>query len=222
MMITRYLIRIVILACILSLPTHGVLWPEAWIFLVLIGICSVAFGTWLKNTDPDLYAERQKTPLSLHQKPTDLLIMISITVAIIAWFILIVEDVRYYHWSYMPVPIEILGAFFIINAFVGWMGVMRANTFGITSIRLQPERGHVVISHGPYAVVRHPMYSYIILFMIGSSLLLGSWWGVAGLIVLFILLALRIRGEEALLKEGLPGYQEYTEKVRYRLIPWVW
>jgi len=79
-----------------------------------------------------------------------------------------------------------------------------------------------VASTGPYAVVRHPMYACALLFFIGTPLLLGSLWGLLGLVVFVPLLAARALGEEAVLLEGLPGYRDYAAKVRFRLLPGVW
>jgi protein-S-isoprenylcysteine O-methyltransferase Ste14 len=100
--------------------------------------------------------------------------------------------------------------------------VLRANSFAATTIRLQAERGQTVITTGPYAVMRHPMYGYAILFMIGVPLLLGSLWGLAGLALFLPLLAARTLGEERLLRTGLAGYEDYMKKVRFRLVPGIW
>jgi protein-S-isoprenylcysteine O-methyltransferase Ste14 len=89
-------------------------------------------------------------------------------------------------------------------------------------VRVQSERGQIVASNGPYAIVRHPMYSFALLLMIGTPLLLGAWWGLVGSLVAILLLAARTLGEEDVLLKGLPGYREYTKKVRFRLLPWIW
>ena len=89
-------------------------------------------------------------------------------------------------------------------------------------VKLQAERAQHVISTGPYAYVRHPMYSGMALFFTGVPLLLGSWWGLAMMPLLLALLAVRIPIEERTLREGLPGYTDYTARVRYRLIPGIW
>jgi protein-S-isoprenylcysteine O-methyltransferase Ste14 len=96
------------------------------------------------------------------------------------------------------------------------------NTFAAAVVKVQSERGHHVISSGPYAFVRHPMYSAAVLFMVGTALLLGSWWGTAISPVFAILFAVRIRIEERTLTTGLPGYADYAARVRYRLLPGVW
>jgi protein-S-isoprenylcysteine O-methyltransferase Ste14 len=102
------------------------------------------------------------------------------------------------------------------------VGVLRANSFTAVTVRLQEERGQTVHSTGPYAVVRHPMYAYAALLLIGAPLLLGSLWGLLGVIVAMPLMAARALGEEAVLMDGPPGYREYVAKVRFRLLPGVW
>lgn len=92
----------------------------------------------------------------------------------------------------------------------------------MTTIRLQPERGQTVIRTGPYAIVRHPMYADTVLLLVGVPLLLGSLWGLLGVVVIMPLLALRAVGEEAILMDGLPGYRDYARDVRFRLLPGVW
>src|SRR6266852_134423 len=94
--------------------------------------------------------------------------------------------------------------------------------FAIPVIRLQTERGHRVVSTGPYAWVRHPMYSGTVLFFVGAPMLLGSWWGVAIAPLFVVLFAIRAGIEERALIAGLPGYADYTARVRYRLVPGLW
>ena len=100
--------------------------------------------------------------------------------------------------------------------------VLRANSFATTTIRLQAERGQTVVTTGPYAVVRHPLYASTLLFLIGAPLLLGSFWGLAGLVLFLPLLAIRALGEETLLLQGLPGYADYARRVKFRLAPGLW
>ena len=100
--------------------------------------------------------------------------------------------------------------------------VLRENSFAVTSVRLQPERGQSLISTGPYAIVRHPMRAFAIAAFIGTPLMLASFWGLLRMLVLMPLLALRALGEEATLASGLPEYREYTAEVRFRLLPGLW
>jgi protein-S-isoprenylcysteine O-methyltransferase Ste14 len=89
-------------------------------------------------------------------------------------------------------------------------------------VKIQKDRGHTVITTGPYRHVRHPMYAGALLFMVGTSLLLGSWWGLAVVPIQAVVLAIRIGVEEKALRAGLDGYDDYARRVRYRLVPRIW
>ncbi|MHB8544003.1 MAG: isoprenylcysteine carboxylmethyltransferase family protein, partial [Leptospirales bacterium] len=155
-------------------------------------------------------------------RPRDRLVMVSIGLFLCAWLVFIGLDARRFSWSHVPLWAQVIGAALIIGAFYGWVGVLRANSFAAITVRLQAERGQTVIATGPYAVVRHPMYAYVILLLIGTPLLLGSLWSLLGVPLVIWLMAARALGEEALLMDGLPGYREYSAKVRFRLLPGVW
>jgi protein-S-isoprenylcysteine O-methyltransferase Ste14 len=106
------------------------------------------------------------------------------------------------------------------TGFILW--VMRENSFAAPVVKVQAERGHRVIDTGPYAWVRHPMYSGTLLFFVGTPLMLGSWWGVAMAPLFFVLFAIRAGIEERTLLAGLSGYADYVARVRYRLVPGIW
>src|SRR4029078_8675303 len=122
----------------------------------------------------------------------------------------------------VPLLLQALGlAMYLLSiAFIMW--VFRENSFAAPVVKVQAERHHRVVSSGPYAVVRHPMYSGIMLFFVGVPLLLGSWWGVAIAPLFAVLFGIRARIEERALVEGLPGYADYAERGRYRLVPGLW
>jgi protein-S-isoprenylcysteine O-methyltransferase Ste14 len=125
-------------------------------------------------------------------------------------------------FSDMSIALQMLGlALFLLSTlFILW--VFRENSFAAPVVKLQAERAQRVVSTGPYAHVRHPMYSGMILFFAGVPLLLGSWWGLVMVPLFIALFAIRIRIEERTLREGLPGYSDYVRRVRYRLLPGVW
>jgi protein-S-isoprenylcysteine O-methyltransferase Ste14 len=220
--IAQNLASIGILGLLLFIPAGTLAWPQAWVFLALFDGCTVVFGLWLRKIDPALVAERMKSPIRADQKPRDRAVMGAILLGFGAWLVFIALDARRFGWSHVPLWAQIVGAALIVAAFYAWTGVMWANSFASTAIRLQPERGQTVISTGPYAVVRHPMYAYALFLMIGAPLLLGSLWGLMGVVLLMPLLVVRILGEEAMLMNGLPGYREYAARVRFRLLPRVW
>jgi protein-S-isoprenylcysteine O-methyltransferase Ste14 len=221
-LIIRSVLGVLALALVIFLPAGTLDWPQAWIFLAIFILCSTVIGVWLLRTDPDLLAARMASPMSRDQRPRDRAIILAIMVLYFASFIFMGLDARRFGWSHVPVWLEAIGAVLIVISFWGNVAVMRANSFAAVNVRVQPERGQTVASTGPYAVVRHPMYAYVLPLLIGTPLLLGSAWGLLWLLPLLGLLAARIIGEEAVLIEGLPGYRDYAMRVRYRLIPGIW
>ncbi len=220
--ITQNLLTNAVLCLLLFLPAGSLAWPQAWIFLVIFNVCGQAIGIWLRRTNPGLLAERMRSPLGGDQRPRDRAIMLALSLFFCVWIAFLGLDAHRFGWSHVPPWAEVIGALLIVAAFWGWVGVLRANSFASVTIRVQQERGQTVISTGPYAVVRHPMYAYALLLLIGTPLLLGSLWGLLGAPLAMPLLAARVLGEEDLLMQGLPGYREYAARVRFRLLPGVW
>ena len=221
-MIVRSVLGGVFLGLVLFLPAGTLAWPQGWIFMALFMGCSAAIGIWLRRADPDLLAERMKSPMSADQKLSDRIVMGAIMIVFWGWLVLAALDAKRFGWSHVPLWLEVMGALLILIAFYGWVTVLRANSFAAVNIRLQAERKQTVISSGPYAVVRHPMYSYALLMMVGSALLLGSLWSLTCVAALTLLMAARALGEEKMLLDGLEGYRDYAAKVRFRLVPGMW
>jgi len=139
----------------------------------------------------------------------------------LSWFLVIGFDERM-HASHVPTALQAMGLAMLLGSAGFIMWVMHENSFAVPVVKLQTERDHRVVSTGPYAWVRHPMYSGSVLFFAGAPLLLGSWWGVAMLPLFTALFAIRTRIEERALIAGLPGYADYAARVRYRLLPGLW
>ena len=196
-------------------------WPSAWVFLATCALLGPLCGWWLYRVDPALLAERLRPVLQKDQPAADKAFMIVFVIAMLAWLAAMGLD-RRTQFSDMPVAFQALGLvlFVLSTLFILW--VFRENSFAAPVVKLQADRAQRVVSTGPYAHVRHPMYSGMILFFAGVPLLLGSWWGLAMEPLFLALLAVRIRIEERTLREGLPGYADYAMRVRYRLLPGVW
>ena len=196
-------------------------WPAAWVFLITSAVLGPLCGWWLYRIDPALLAERLKPVIQKDQPAADKAFIVTFVLAMLAWLVLIGLDRRYLS-SDMPVALQALGLalYLLSTVFILW--VFRENSFAAPVVKLQSERAQHAVSTGPYAYVRHPMYSGVILFFTAVPLLLGSWWGVAFVPLLFLLLAIRIRIEERTLIQGLPGYADYALRVRHRLLPGVW
>ncbi|OKO86911.1 isoprenylcysteine carboxyl methyltransferase [Bradyrhizobium sp. NAS80.1] len=196
-------------------------WPSAWVLLATSALLGPVCGWWLYRIDPALLAERLRPVLQRDQPAADKVFMTVFVVAILAWLAAMGLD-RRNQFSDMPVALQALGfvMFLLSTLFILW--VFRENSFAAPVVKLQADRAQRVISTGPYAHVRHPMYSGMILFFAGVPLLLGSWWGLPMMPIFVALFAIRIRIEERTLREGLPGYPDYVTRVRYRLLPGVW
>ncbi|MBB4375980.1 Protein-S-isoprenylcysteine O-methyltransferase Ste14 [Bradyrhizobium sp. Rc3b] len=196
-------------------------WPSAWVFLATCTLLGPLCGWWLYRIDPALLAERLRPVLQKDQPAADKLFMSVFVVAMLAWLVLIGVD-RRLQSSDMPVALQAFGLALFLASTLFTMWVFRENSFAAPVVKLQAERAQRVISTGPYAHVRHPMYSGMVLFFAGVPLLLGSWWGLVMVPILVLLFAIRIGIEERTLRDGLAGYADYAERVRYRLMPGVW
>jgi protein-S-isoprenylcysteine O-methyltransferase Ste14 len=221
-MTVQTLISTAVLGLLLFLPAGTLAWPQGWMFIILFVGGGQATGLWLLKTDPDLLAARMTSPFSGNQKGSDRAVMVAIFVVFMAWLVFMPLDAQRWSWSHTPLWAQLSGGLLVVVAFLGWATVLKANSFASTQIRVQKERGQKVISTGPYAIVRHPMYAYLLPMLVGTPLLLGSLWGLLGTVLVLPLLAARALGEEAMLFDGLPGYREYATRVRYRLVPGVW
>jgi protein-S-isoprenylcysteine O-methyltransferase Ste14 len=220
-LLLQNLIWIVAMGALLFVPAGTLHWPAAWLFLATIAILGMTGGLWLAKTDPALLAERMRPMMQNDQPAADKKFMLAFGVVALVWFLAIGLD-RRYHASHVPLALQVLGWLMLLFSMGFIMWVMRENSFAAPVVKLQTERGHRVVSTGPYAWVRHPMYSGTIPFFAGASLLLGSWWGLAISPLFILLFAIRARIEERALIAGLPGYADYTAKVRYRLVPGLW
>ncbi len=196
-------------------------WTEAWFMLVMVGVLSVGTGLWLAWRDPALLRSRLSSPFSADQAEGDRRLITAIGIGFLAWMVLIGLD-RRFRWSAVPALVEAVGAVVLLAGFAGVLWTFAANSYAAPQIRLQGERGQTVVDTGPYALVRHPMYSAAALYLVGMAMLLGSWWGLAGAAGLIVSFGLRALGEERLLRSGLEGYEAYSKRVRYRLLPGVW
>jgi protein-S-isoprenylcysteine O-methyltransferase Ste14 len=220
-LVLQNLIWIVAMGALLLVPAGTLHWPEAWVFLGTIAVFGLTGGLWLAKTDPALLAERLRPMMQHNQPAADKKFMLAFGFVALTWFLAIGLDHRY-HASDVPLALPALGWIMLVlsTGFIMW--VMRENSFAAPVVKLQTERGHRVVSTGPYAWVRHPMYSGTVLFFIGAPLLLGSWWGLAMSPLFILLFAVRAGIEERALLAGLPGYADYAARVRYRLVPGLW
>jgi protein-S-isoprenylcysteine O-methyltransferase Ste14 len=224
-MITKLLLQNLIwvaaIGAVLFVSAGTLHWPAAWVFLATIATLGIGCGLWLARTDPALLAERMRPVMQSDQPAADKKFMLAIGFFALIWLVTVGLD-RRFHASDVPLALQVLGFAMLLLSTGFGMWVLRENSFAAAVVRLQTERGHRVVSTGPYAWVRHPMYAGTVPFFIGAPLLLGSWWGLAISPLFILLFAIRVRIEERALIAGLPGYADYTRRVRYRLLPGLW
>ena len=143
----------------------------------------------------------------------------SLAVKFIAGFVISGLDYRF-GWSYMPVPITIIGSVLFIVAYLLYAFVLRENTYLSRTIKV--EQGQRVVDTGLYGLVRHPMYMATILLFLMMPIVLGSWCALIVFGIYPVIIVIRLKDEEKLLTQELPGYAEYKQKVKYRIIPYIW
>lgn len=215
-------VEILVFSALLFGGAGTIRWPAAWAYLILFFVVGVWFTVWLLRRDPALLAERMKLPFQKGQPLWDKILILPLILAWCGWLLLIGLDAVRFRWSVMPVWLQCAGGALMLLSFWMMARVFRANTFLAAAVRIQTERGHKVISTGPYAIVRHPLYASMLIYLPSNALVLGSWYGLAASFVLSAALVFRSVMEDRVLRRNLEGYTEYAARVRYRLIPHVW
>lgn len=211
----------VAMALAMFLPAGTLAWPAGWIYLILLyGWMLIGIGLLLKY-NPGLLKERM-TISQPNQKAWDKVFLLLYELFLFAWLVLAALDAVRFHWSQMPLWLQVIGAIAMVVSFVLMSLTFRENSFLSPTVRIQEDRGQTVISTGPYHYVRHPMYAGGLFLFLGTPLLLGSWYGL--LLILIVLPGLAVRAvlEERALRDELPGYAAYMAQVKYRFIPYVW
>jgi len=220
-MIVQTVAFLIVLGLLLFVPAGRLDWVQAWAFLAVLGAASLAVGFGLARHDPDLLQQRMTLPVGQRIKPWDRVYFVLLLLGFLAWFALMGLEARYSPPAWGLAGQVLGGALTVACMWIGWL-TFRENSFATPEVRVQAERGQRVISTGPYARVRHPLYAGANLWMIGTPLMLGSRWGLIGSALMILLIAARAVGEEKVLVDGLPGYADYRRKVRWRMLPGVW
>jgi protein-S-isoprenylcysteine O-methyltransferase Ste14 len=213
------------LACmgvLLFVPAGTLRWPAAWIFLAEMGAFGLAGGLWLARHDPDLLRERLSPLVQRDQVASDRVLTAALVLFFAAWLVLMALDARHFGLWHFPLWLRAFGAVLIALSMYAGLLTFRENSFAAPVVKVQRERGQRVITTGLYRFVRHPMYTGALLLFVGTPLLLCSVWGLVAVPIMIVLLGIRIVIEERTLRASLDGYVQYMERVRYRLIPFVW
>jgi protein-S-isoprenylcysteine O-methyltransferase Ste14 len=197
-----------------------VTWWQGWALLLAIVVYLSILVWCLSKSNPDLVRERNRP--ADKAEAWDRVVMGIYSMILAVLLIVSALDGGRYLWSAVPLGVQIIGWILLVVSGVIVWHVMMTNAYLSSWARLQEDRGQVVIQEGAYRRIRHPMYLGIIVGYLGIPLLLSSWWAMIPSVVIAGLFVYRTYREDQMLIGGLAGYAEYTEKVRYRLLPGIW
>jgi len=192
---------------------------QGWAFIAVFAISTNIIGVYLARNDPVLLERRRKVGPSAETRPAQKIIIALSFAVFIALLVVSALDYRF-GWSEVPVWVSLLGNALVALGLMVDLRVFRENSYGGSTIEMT--EGQRVITTGPYALVRHPMYVGVLIMALGVPLALGSWWGLILVLATVPLLVLRIFDEERMLRSQLEGYEAYARRVRYRLVPGLW
>jgi len=221
---TSYIIRSSILGtaaliALIFIPVGTVNYWQGWAYVAVWIISGGSYTAYLVKHDPELLKRRSEAGISYEKEPAQKVVILLLFVGFVALITLPPLDVRF-GWSSVPWFVSILGDLLVAVSFYIFYLVSKVNTYAAANVRV--EEGQQVISTGMYALVRHPTYFGAFFLLIGTPLALGSWWSLLLIPIFLPILYFRIANEEEVLARDLPGYTEYKDQVRYRLIPYIW
>jgi protein-S-isoprenylcysteine O-methyltransferase Ste14 len=213
------LVEVVVFGAMLFLPAGTFHYWQAWVFLVVVLLSAWAPTIYLLRADPVALQGRMSGGPVAETRMAQKVVIAGLYLSLAAMVVVSVLDHRF---GRSPVPTAIcLVGDVLVAVGLGVVGlVIIQNSYAASTVRVRPDQK--VVSTGLYGMVRHPMYTGNVIMLVGIPLALGSYWGLVFVVPGLIVLAWRIRDEEKLLQEELTGYREYTQTVRYRLVPLMW
>ena len=209
----------VVMGALLFVPAGTLRFWHAWIYLALFLGLSAVITRDLMRRDPALLARRMKGGPTAEPGPLQRFLMLGASLGFIGLLIIPALDFRF-GWSHVPLGGVVAGDVLFVLGFGFIERVYRENTYTAATITVASDQR--VISTGPYAIVRHPMYAAGLTYVLGTPLALGSYVGFLAFGFMLPFLIWRLLDEERLLARELPSYAEYQARVRYRLLPYVW
>ena len=214
--VLKFLIGLVIVAVMIFLPAWTLRYPQGWMLLGILFVPMFIAGLVMMKKNPELLRKR----LNEKEEESEQKEVIALSgLMFLAAFISAGLSFRF-NFLMLPFTVSIIAAVFFLLAYVLYAEVLRENTWLSRTIEVQEDQK--VIDTGLYGIVRHPMYMATVLLFLSMPLVLGSVISFVIMLFYIPIIVKRIRNEEEVLKEGLPGYTEYMEKVKYRLIPFIW
>ena len=214
--IRRFFAGLLIVCLLLFLPAGSLQYHQAWLLIGILFIPMFVAGLVMMKINPELLAKR----LNVKEKETEQREVVLFSgLMFLAAFILAGLSKRF-GWLMLPFPVSIIAAAVFLAAYALYAEVLRENAYLSRTIEVQEDQK--VIDSGVYGIVRHPMYMATVILFLAMPLVLGSVISFIVMLSYLPIIVKRIRNEEKVLTEGLQGYKEYKEKVRYRLIPFIW
>ena len=214
--IVKYLAGVVLLGLLIFLPAGTLRFPNGWLLMALLFIPMLGAGIVMMLRDPALLEKRLNAK---EQQGEQKEVVLGSGLMFIAAFVLAGLNFRF-GWLRLPDWAVWTASAVFLLAYLMWGEVLRENAWLSRTVEVQ--EGQCVVDHGLYGVVRHPMYSASVLLFLSMPLVLNSPLSFLVMLCYLPLIAKRIRNEEKLLQKELPGYEEYAERVKYRLIPFIW
>ncbi len=210
---------IVGLGILLFVPAWTFNFWQAWVYLFLFTVSAALITAYLWVKDPRLLERRLKAGPGAEKESGQKVIQILASLAFAGLLILPSLDYRF-SWSGVPFFGVVAGDLMVVLGFYIILKVFKENSYASATVEMAPEQR--VISTGPYAIVRHPMYSGALVMLFGTPLALGSWWGLLPFVAITFIIGWRLLQEEKFLTKRLAGYSDYCHKVRHRLAPSIW
>lgn len=210
---------IIALAALLFLPVWTFDYWQVWVFLAVFSVSVFLITLYLMKNDAKLLERRINAGSSAEKEKKQKNIQFIAQFAFILAIVFAPIDHRFGWSSVLPI-ISLLGDLCVILGLLFVFYVFKENTF--TSAIIEVDNQQKVISTGPYSIIRHPMYAGALIMLFGIPIALGSWWGVLAVIPITIIIIIRLLEEEKFLTKNLKGYEEYKNKVKYRLVPFMW
>jgi len=204
---------------LLFLPAGTLDYWQAWVFIATFTAATLVPSVYLAKRDPAALRRRMKAGPTAETRPVQKAVMVGTLVSVVAAVVLSAFDHRF-GWSSVPAPVVVLGDVLVAAGLGIAQLVVIQNSWAAATITI--EDGQRLVSTGLYGLVRHPMYTGGLVMMAGMPLALDSYWGLVPVAFAIPLLAVRIVDEEAMLRADLAGYGQYTQRVRYRMIPYMW
>ena len=214
--IVRFFLIMLILGFVFFLSAGTMKYSEAWAYLFTISMPMLIFGIYMFRHNPKFLERRMKTE---EKRKEQKLIQKVAVLPFLLVYLLPGLDKRF-GWSDLPFSITLLGLALVLLGYLMILYVFITNSYASRVVEV--EKGQRVITTGPYALVRHPMYVGVIFFYGATPIALGSYGALVPSLLIIPILVFRIKDEEKELLENLAGYREYAQKVKYRLVPYVW